>query len=187
MKIVCFGGKGQHGKDTSANYLKGFLEDHGYKIVIIHYADLLKFICKTWFGWDGEKDDYGRALLQQIGTDIIRAQDPDYWVNFVADFLSKFKTIWDYVLIPDCRFPNEINRLKESGFDTIYVRVNRTNFISPLTEEAQNHISEIALDDYPADYYLENSGNKAELRNKIIPLISALIEGGEMTDGNNRT
>ena len=187
MKIVCFGGKGQHGKDTSANYLKGFLDDKNYKTLIVHYADLLKFICMQWFGWDGIKDDYGRKLLQEIGTDIIRADDPDYWVDFVAKLLLKFKNRWDFILIPDCRFPNELERLRELQFDTVYVRVNRSNFVSPLSKESQEHISEVALDDYPADFYIENSGTKAELRNKIIPLISALTKGGEMTNGNNCT
>ena len=170
MRVICVSGKAQHGKDTSAEMIKGFLEDSGAKVRIIHYADLLKFICKSWFDWDGTKDDYGRTLLQRVGTDTIRAKDPDYWVDFVANLLKLFPNEWDYVIIPDCRFPNEI-RVMKSNFDTIHLRVNRTNFISPLSEEQQNHISEIALDHVAPDLWIENTGSKSDLRNSIIYLL----------------
>ena len=55
----------------------------GYSTLIVHYADLLKYMCKTFFGWNGEKDEFGRSLLQRVGTDCIRNVEPDYWVDFV--------------------------------------------------------------------------------------------------------
>ena len=42
MKIIAISGKAQHGKDTTAEFLKSELETHGYKVQIAHYADLLK-------------------------------------------------------------------------------------------------------------------------------------------------
>lgn len=170
MRVICISGKAQHGKDTSAEMIKGFLEDSGAKVRIIHYADLLKFICKSWFDWDGAKDDYGRTLLQRVGTDTIRAKDPDYWVDFVANLLKLFPNEWDYVIIPDCRFPNEINVMK-ANFDTLHIRVKRYDFISPLSEEQQNHISETALDNMAPDLWIENNGTKSNLRSCIIQLL----------------
>jgi hypothetical protein len=170
MRVLCISGKAQHGKDTSANILQGFLEDSGAKVKIIHYADLLKFICKSWFDWDGAKDDYGRTLLQRVGTDTVRAKEPDYWVAFVCNFLKLFPDEWDYVIIPDCRFPNEVNMMK-ANFDTIHLRVNRPNFNSPLTEEQQKHISETALDHVAPDLWIENTGTKSDLRSYIIHLL----------------
>ncbi len=41
----------------------------GYKVLIAHYADLVKYVAKTFFEWNGEKDEYGRSLLQHIGTE----------------------------------------------------------------------------------------------------------------------
>ncbi len=79
----------------------------------------------------------GRRLLQYVGTDVIRAKIPDYWVDFIAVMLSLFPDTWDYVLIADSRFPNEIQRLKDAGLDTLHLRVVRGNFISPLTIEQQ--------------------------------------------------
>ena len=170
MKVICISGKAQHGKDTTAGVLKGFLEDSGAKVVIIHYADLLKFICEKWFGWDGEKDSFGRSLLQRVGTDTIRAKEPNYWVNFVVELLKLFPNEWDYVIIPDCRFPNEINCMKDN-FNTIHLRVFRNNFESPLSAEQQKHISETALDHVTPDLWIENSGDKEDLRANIIYLL----------------
>jgi len=167
MKVICISGKAQHGKDTSAGFLKEALEADGYSVLIAHYGDLVKYICKSFFNWNGEKDEYGRSLLQRVGTDIIRNQRPDYWVSFIADILMFFNGEWDYVLIPDSRFPNEVDYLKDKGFDVTHIRVRRENFVSPLTEEQQRHPSETALDNVQADHYITNNGTLSDLRNAL--------------------
>lgn len=168
MRVICISGKAQHGKDTSAAMIKGFLEDSGSKVRIIHYADLLKFICKSWFDWDGLKDEYGRSLLQRVGTDTVRAKKPNYWVDFVISILKLFPNEWDYVIIPDCRFPNEIKTLKKNKFDVFHIRVVRPDFDNGLSEEQKKHISETALDNETPDMTLWNMKDKAYLRGEII-------------------
>lgn len=167
MKVILISGKAQNGKDTTASILNQTLVDNGDRVLITHYADLLKYICTNYFGWDGKKDDKGRQMLQYVGTDVIRKQNPTLWVDFVAMMLKYFKENWDYVIIPDCRFPNEITRMIEAGFDTIHLRVHRPNFESPLTQEQQNHPSETALDDFGADVYIENDSTLTDLKYKI--------------------
>ena len=167
MKVILISGKAQNGKDTTASILKQTLVDNGNRVLITHYADLLKYICTNYFGWDGKKDDKGRQMLQYVGTDVIRKQNPTLWVDFVAMILKYFKGNWDYVIIPDCRFPNEITRMIEVGFDTIHLRVHRPNFESPLTQEQQNHPSETALDNFGADVYIENDSTLTDLKYKI--------------------
>lgn len=174
MKVICISGKAQHGKDTSAAMMKTMLEADGHKVLIAHYGDLVKYICKTFFNWNGEKDEYGRSLLQRIGTDVIRNQKPDYWVSFITGILEFFNGEWDYVLIPDSRFPNEVDYLKEHGFDVIHMRVIRQNFTSPLTPEQQQHPSETALDDVLPDYYINNYGSLLDLSNTISGLITEI-------------
>ena len=93
--ILC-SGRARHGKDTSAEIIKDNLETRGYRVLVTHYADLLKFICKNFFGWNGEKDEAGRTLLQQVGTNCIREQDPDYWVDFVANLIRMFPDTQDF-------------------------------------------------------------------------------------------
>lgn len=166
MKVILFSGKAQVGKDSSANILKELMERDNKKVIIIHYADLLKYICKTFFGWNGIKDEKARSLLQHVGTDIIRNRHPDYWVDFIVELLSIFYDEWDFVLIPDSRFPNEIKKMK-NNFMTMAVRITRLNYESPLTEEQQNHISETALDNYQFDYYIDSESGLDKLRVQV--------------------
>lgn len=170
-KVILLSAKAQHGKDFTANIFKEQLESMGKKVLVTHYADLLKYICKTFFGWDGNKDEAGRNLLQHVGTDVIRKQDHNYWVRFINNILNMFPNEWDYVLIPDTRFPNEINYIKNDlSFKTISVRIDRPNFKSILTEEQKKHESETALDNYKFDYYISNTTKESVIAqvNKII-------------------
>ena len=82
----------------------------------------------------------------------------NYWVNFIIDMMKFFESHWDYVIIPDTRFPNEVERLRESGFDVLHLNIVRPDFESPLTQEQQKHPSETSLDDYPFDFTITNTG-----------------------------
>lgn len=175
MKVIAISGKAQHGKDTTAGYLKEFLEARGKKVLIAHYGDLVKYVCKTFFDWDGVKDEKGRTLLQHVGTDKIREQNPDYWVSFIGDMLTFFRGEWDYVLIPDCRFPNEVEHLKKKGFDVTHVRVVRENFQSPLTEEQQRHPSETALDEDKPHLLVINRGSLTDLRYAVSNVVDRVL------------
>ena len=166
MKVVLISGKARHGKDTTAAFLKEALERDGNRVLIAHYGDLVKYVCKAFFCWNGEKDERGRAMLQRVGTDVIRARDEDFWTRFLCSILSFFPDEWDFVLIPDCRFPNEVDAPGEFGLDSTHLRVIRPDFDNGLTEEQQNHISETALDDVRADSYLYNDGDLNDLRKK---------------------
>jgi hypothetical protein len=167
MKIILFSGHAMSGKDQSALFLKEIMEQDSKKVLITHYADLLKYICKTFFHWNGIKDDIGRSTLQRVGTDIIRKQNPDYWVSFISEFLKLFYDEWDYVLIPDCRFPNEIQKMIDDGWDVFSVRLTRTDFKNSLTEEQRNHPSETALDNYQFDYYIDTISDLNVLKDKL--------------------
>lgn len=173
MKIFTISGYAGSGKDTAAGLIQEFLNANGARVLITHNADLLKYICKTYFGWDGIKDEKGRTILQYIGTDIVRKKDPDFWVRFIVSVLTLFRDTWDYVLIPDCRFPNEIAVLKDSGFDVTTIRVHRDAIKSALTKEQQNHPSETALDGYQFDWHINNDGSLEDLRNRVCEFLES--------------
>lgn len=175
--ILC-SGRARHGKDTSAEIIKKNLEERGFSVLVTHYADLLKFICKNFFGWNGEKDEVGRTLLQQVGTNCIRDQDPDYWVDFVVNLIRMLSEKWDFVIIPDVRFPNEIDRVADAGFLTTHVRIIRPDFDSQLTEEQKNHPSETALDDAVPDFVIKNT-TLSELKNQLQTLCDVIVSKGE--------
>ena len=166
MKVICISAKARHGKDTAAEIMKEYLEMQGKKVLITHFADLLKYLCKSLFGWDGNKDERGRTLLQYIGTDVVGKKNSAYWAEFIAGVLYMFEGEWDYVLIPDCRYPVEIETMRQI-FDTTIVRVERPNFDNGLTEAQKNHPSEVDMDNYPFDYKILNNGTLEELRQEI--------------------
>lgn len=132
-------------------------------MLVAHYADAVKYVCRTFFGWNGEKDEYGRGLLQYVGTDVVRKHNPDFWVGFLSDILSMFSDEWDYVLISDTRFPNEIEFMKEHGFDLTHLRVVRPDFDNGLSDEQKKHLSETALDSVVPDAKIMNTGSREDL------------------------
>jgi len=166
MHIILISGKAQNGKDSCAKLLKQKLELQNNKVLITHYGDPVKFLATNLFNWNGEKDEYGRTLLQKVGTDIVRTQNPNFWVDFIIDILKLFKGEWDYVLIPDVRFINEITRYGEE-WNTTTVRVNRLNFESNLTYEQKNHSSETELDNYHFDYVINAESGLDKLEGEI--------------------
>lgn len=172
MKIFCISGKAGSGKDTAAGLMQNYLRGDGQRVLILHYADLLKFMCKQLFGWDGKKDERGRHLLQYVGTDVVRKKNPDLWVGFVEWELKLFPDYWDYVIIPDCRFPNEITILIQGGFDVTHIRVQREGCKGGLTQEQREHASETALDGTIADYTLENNGTIADLAREVLVMMN---------------
>lgn len=179
MNVILISGKAQHGKDSAAQILYSIINSDGKRALIVHYADLVKYVAKIFWDWNGEKDDYGRSLLQRVGTDIVRKEKPNYWVDFIKDFVRFSKEKWDYVIVPDCRFPNEVDAWRNiDGIDYITVRVNRFNFESTLTEEQKNHPSETSLDNWNFDYYI-NADNNIESLEKEVELFYSLLNGGE--------
>ena len=162
--IFIISGKSGSGKDTIANIMREEYEKNNFKCIILHYADLVKFYCTQYYGWNGEKDVAGRTLLQTVGTDMVRTKFPDYWAEAIAKFLAAATKDFDYAFIPDARFPNEIEVVKKyNPFITKAIRIERRNedgslYINPyFTERQKLHPSEISLDNYEDfDYIVEN-------------------------------
>lgn len=167
MKILTISGKAEAGKDSSALIIKEKLEEKGKKVLILHYADYLKYIASQYFGWDGKKDEKGRSILQYIGTDIVRKKDPSFWVDTAIRFITMFEDQYDYFIIPDTRFRNEIETLMNKGFSVISIYVERIDFENSLTEEQRNHPSETALDNYLFDFYLTTHSGIENLKKRV--------------------
>lgn len=173
MKVICISAKARHGKDTVASIMAEYLEEKGNKVLIAHFADLLKYICTKFFGWNGDKDEKGRTLLQYVGTDVVGKQRPDFWVNFIIDILKLFENEWDFVIIPDCRYPIEYKAMRNI-FDTTLIRVERPNFDNGLTDTQKNHPSEVAMDNYDFDKVILNNSTLVDLENKVKEFIEEI-------------
>lgn len=93
-----------------------------------------------------------RRSLQILGTDIRRKTDNDYWVK---EFLRTVPES-DFVFVTDVRFPNEADAIVNSNGvmlrlevpqEVINERVQGRDGLQ-YSEDALNHPSELALDDY---------------------------------------
>lgn len=118
-------------------------------------------------------DQKDPEMLQFWGTDFRRTfSNKDYWVNLTLKKIEKLKDNYSYILIPDTRFKNEVDAIK--NINGVYIKVVRLNndssvFIS--TDRDPNHISEIDLDDYKSDVTLI-AKNLTELEKEIDRMIA---------------
>ncbi len=167
MRVICITGKAGHGKDTVASLLRDEFIARGQAVLITHFADLVKYVCRTFLDWDGEKDEYGRSLLQHVGTEDFRAYRADYWVGFIIDVLKIYPYRWDWVIIPDWRFPNEAGELINAGFDVRLLRVIRENSECEMLEEQRKHASENSLDGHRVDYTIHNDSDLDALAGRV--------------------
>lgn len=167
-KVITFSGKAENGKTTFANMLKAELEERGKTAIVFHFADFLKFICKQYYGWDGNKNEAGRKLLQTTGTEIFRKNNPGCWVRMAREFILGLGDSVDYVLIGDCRFHDEVE------IADVSVRIDRVNYENHLTPEQRKHQSEVDLDDYNFDIVVLNDKGLKELQDKAHAFASML-------------
>ena len=166
--IFLVSGKAGSGKSTFAELLADQLDNS----LIINYADLVKYIAKTYYNWNGEKDESGRALLQEIGTERGRKHvNEDIWITMTANIISILSNKYNNFIIADCRFPNEIDYRYSKKYDVYSIRIERPNYKNNLTEQQNLHESETALDDYNFDYIVENSGTLDDLHDTAIAIL----------------
>lgn len=176
--MVALAGKAGSGKNTLAQHL---VDDYGF--TEIGFADairqmlvelnplipidmgidgeLLKSTIRLAtlvdsIGWDEAKRDHAevRELLQRLGTEAGRQIiSPTVWIDIALRNAMATDT---HVVFTDCRFPNEVDAVRNQG--GLLVRVYRRGVHS-----VNDHISESAIDDIPADLTVMNVGAKTEL------------------------
>lgn len=134
-----------------------------------------------------------RWVLQQWGTDVARKTfHDDIWV---ASIQNKLRHLHKNIVIPDCRFPNEIKTVKQLGGQVWTVaRGTRPEWYQTALKEntsgIENHWMlcdrrELMEQKYPKihysewawigqnfDYEIENNGSLEDLNNKIRSLIA---------------
>lgn len=107
---VLISGKAGVGKSTLAKMLAGKLGPS--QAIIVPFAIGVKKVA-TSMGWNGEKDEKGRRLLQGIGA-IGREYDQDMWVKKSYDQVLNYVTEYgvSYIITDDWRFPNEVEAVR---------------------------------------------------------------------------
>lgn len=181
MKIIMISGKAGSGKDTIANFFKDELIASNKRVLVMHFADLVKYYATQYFNWDGEKNEAGRNLLQEIGTTVMRGRYPEYWAEIIGKFIDAYTipehSFFDYILIPDWRFINEYEVVYDyaaiQNNETITIRIERYDdaglkWKNPnMTSDQLNHISECELDNFAFNWIIENRGTLEDLKNSV--------------------
>lgn len=161
MKVYLISGKARHGKDTLGKYLKKYYELRGKKCCIMHFSSYLKHYAEEYFGWDKEKEEKPRELLQKLGQEIIREdlQKPYFLIDRITEDIEILSHFFDVFLITDVRLPLEIEIVKQRFANAVSIHINRFNFeTKELNESERSHLTETALDDYQNfDYKIENT------------------------------
>ena len=149
-KLYLMCGKARHGKDTFSGFLKEAYEENGKTLIITQLSKYIKYYAREMTGWNLTEEDKPRALLQELGTDIIREKlgKADLFINRMIDDVEIFSCFYDAIVISDVRFKKEVDDLRAAFPDLVAIHINRPNFDNGLTEEQKRHKTEIDLDDY---------------------------------------
>jgi dephospho-CoA kinase len=108
-----------------------------------------------------------RDVLQVWGTEIRRAQDPDYWVKKTLRGAITAAAEGRSVYITDARFPNEVVYAQALGFFVARIEITPETQAArlaardalPPSPQALGHASERALDDFAGfDVVIDNNG-----------------------------
>ncbi len=191
------------GKDTIADFLVNF---HGFRRE--SFANTLKDAISAVFGWDRtmlegrtkearewrEQVDFwwsnrlGRQItprwvLQYWGTEVCRkAFHDDIWI---ASLENKLRNSKDDVVISDCRFPNEIDSIRNAGGKIIWVQrgelpswynlaVDANKGINLAFQELKRigiHASETAWVGTDFDHIIDNNGTIDQLYSQVRDLL----------------
>ncbi len=193
------------GKDTVADYLVNFHEFRRES-----FASTLKDAVSAVFGWDRtllegrtkearewreQVDPWWakrldmptltpRWVLQYWGTEVCRKTfHDDIWI---ASLENKLRTSKDSVVISDCRFPNEIQSIRDAGGKIIWVQRGELPSWYDLAIEANKghnwavqdlkmqkiHASETAWVGTQFDAVIDNNGTIDELYQQAKSIIS---------------
>jgi len=202
--IIALSGLKGAGKDSVADVLE---REHGFQK--FSFASILKDAVAAIFGWDRDLLDGGseisrvwreredrwwaerlnkpgltpRSVLQEIGTEVLRAWNEDIWIAAAERRLARWLADPNTkgIVLTDCRFPNEMAMVRSlggrvvrvcRGEDPEWFRRYREEGRIPSAEEA--HVSEWAWAREPADAILHNTGPLSEIPGRVARLLEWL-------------
>jgi hypothetical protein len=161
-QIIAFAGRKQSGKTTCSEfvtkYLNGTVKPFN-STKIYNFADpLKKDICmnilnmseQQCYGTDDDKNTTtecyldgkqltAREVMQYVGTNFFRKMKHDVWSSATINKIKLENP--GFAIIADCRFPNEVEAIRNAG--GLIIKLTRNPYHS-------DHESEIALD--PQNY-----------------------------------
>lgn len=194
IKIIGITGRARAGKDTVANILMEEIP------CTMRYA-LADPIKDAMYGMLGANDlaskmhlmqtkedeipwlgHSPRAILQELGGTLRENLSTDFWIRFLDRFIYEWKQTEEvlgnyedmypiYVVVPDVRYNNEAEYIKEKEGIMIHV-------VRPDTPDVRSHSSEQGVSKKYIDHHIDNDGTIDELCDKV----SQLVKEGELNE-----
>ena len=176
--IYCISGKAGSGKSTVGAIIEREYQKLGLKTITSPYTKYLKQYIGTITGVNVTEENKPRELLQKLSSDLIKKKlnNKDFFIRRQVEDIEFYSYFFDVVIIPDVRFPNEIEILKEKFPNVVSIRVERQNYESKLTEEEMQDITETALDKYNNYDYIITNESRKELESDTLKIINNLKE-----------
>jgi len=181
VHLIGLSGRRGSGKDTVARLLLQLQPERIWQIR--SFGDSIKSVCAALTGEDAGSyyTQKGKAervptfrrtrgeMLQQVGQ-ALRVWEPLVWVDaFFAALPSDA-----FVLVPDVRFPNEADPIRQRGGLMLRVEGDPLHQRGDGTRD-DDHPSETAMDDYPHfAATLHNSGSRDDLTRQVRELLKRL-------------
>ena len=158
IEVTLITGEAGVGKSTYAHHLANKI--HGE---VVELSKPIKDLAYE-LGWNGEKDEYGRTLLQRLGREG-REVSYKIWSNHLIyqifrDIKLKQRNTRNPLkkvryIVPDVRFDDEVEAIKRDFESVKVVRVYRKGFESKLTKEQKNDITERGVSPHLIDERLD--------------------------------
>jgi hypothetical protein len=183
MIVIGLSGRKGCGKDTCADYLVS-----KYGFVKLAFADTLKDLCKTVFGFNNEQlygnlkeqidpfwEHSPREIMQTVGTELFRNTLPIYLKNLNENIWIRIleKKIKHHlengntkIIITDIRAHNELQFVKQ--IEGIVWKITRKD---DNRNEYSNHSSETLVDELNFDKLILNDSSIMDFYSIIDKLI----------------
>jgi len=184
MYMIAFAGRKQSGKTSSCEYVsKIFAQEAQLNSAIYNFADPLKQMCINIFGLtydqcygsDESKNEYvnclwpdsgksmtAREVMQYVGTNVFRKMQQNVWAD------ATIRKIQDenlpLALIADCRFPNEVEAVKNAG--GLVIKLNRNLYNS--SHESETALDEDRYEQSNFDFIIDNQNMDIREKNELI-------------------
>ena len=169
-RIIVIAGKARSGKNTVGDMLKELYKSNNKKVIVSPYTKYLKRYIEEITGKEIDDNNKPRELLQQLGVEVIKDKlgKVDMFISRQIDDIDIYSYFFDVIIIPDARFPKEIDIIKEkyNNYTCIKVISDRDNNMS---NDEKNHITETSLDSYDDSNfnYVINNNSYDELMNIV--------------------
>ena len=183
--IILIAGKARSGKNTVSKILESEFIKGKKEVIISPYTKYLKEYIHNITDWNIEdENNKPRDLLQKLSSELIKGKLglENIFINRQIEDIKIYSYFKDVIIINDVRFPEEIDTIKNVFTNVVSIQVKRSNYISGLTKEQLQDVTETSLDNYNNfDYIIENDDIEL-LKEDTINIFKSLQKRGESNE-----